>query len=584
MATSWLTKQAALAWAGQREWQKGESYGRTLTGLSAQPDDQRLLLRGRAHGQESYSVRVTLNGGVVEAALCSCPVGDAGRCKHVAALLNRAVTEPQAFAPWPDLRELLNGLGESELRRVIRLMLEREPDLMRILLTRVSSSAQGDARASGDLRRRIEAAFSLVEYDVEEDWEGEGPDLSDLAPLVEEVVKLLADMNILDAQGRVDAVDACVAVLSGLGELGLEDYDFDLREFVAPARTGLLKLLALPLEENTREIALDALQESVADLDWPDHEIKEYDQRTLFDALPAEDRQIISLFLKGLLDSRLPDYRKRSFASTLYALSAGGGNLSFEEEMKLAQTTGEVRDVLEVLFKHGRTEAAREELQSARRKPAPQEVEDLFAQHHLLPQLEDYARANLKVFGARAWLYQRFRESGRTAQAHALARDAVLNGTGDHEFYTSFFLRTDLNWLNELKAVSPNWPADRTEYLKKVWKSAALTDRLMRFLLAEGLLDDAQRLMKERPHLSPGLIAALAMRLSAEQAKPLLMKAAAAHVAGGSRTHYAQAAQTLSEGVALIGREEAQAIARLLLQDNPRLRALPEELKKVGLA
>lgn len=579
MSETQLSRETALAWVGQHEWKKGQDYVRGLTGLSRQPEGQGTAYRANAHGQEKYAVQATVQDGQIVAARCACPVGGGGDCKHVAALLARIVGSSADFEALPSVDEVLNQLNEAGLRETIRLMLRAEPTLLRLLLTRPRPAPDG----STHLLRRVQDAFSLIDYDPEEDWEGEGPDLSDLDPLLEEMRQLSARREQLSEAALNDLADAAIECMDGLLGLYDDEYGVEPTDYMAPIRTVLLALLGMPMHEALRENLRDSLQESILEAGWSASEVSAEGQAELVALLPAAERADLMHFLAGSSE-QVSSYRERGLAAVRLELSQGEA-LDFAEELALARQTGEVRSEVAVLLRHGRPASeVSQTLREAPRKAAPQEVEDLLAAHDLLPQLEDYARQHLKVYGARAWLYGRYRQTGRQAEAHALAREAVLKGTGDHAFYTSRFLPQDLKWVAELKAISPDWPADRAEYIRKIWKSAALTDSLLGFLLDEGLLPEAQQLVTERKEANPELVTRLALRLPADQAKPLLLRAATLHVAGGNRTHYAQAAATLKEGSALIGQEEARAMARLLLQNNPRLRALPEELKKVGLA
>ena len=79
------------------------------------------------------------------------------------------------------------------------------------------------------------------------------------------------------------------------------------------------------------------------------------------------------------------------------------------------------------------------------------------------------------------------------------------------------------------------------------------------------------------------LIGSLALRLPAEAAKLLLLRAVTEHVAGRGRTHYHEAASLLGRATPVIGQDEVTSIARLLMQDFPRLPALKDELRQAGL-
>lgn len=582
MAKVQLSQQAAVKWVGSHAWKKGQSYVRGLTGLTAQPDGDKLVLQASAHGQEKYTVRITLAGHDIQKAHCSCPVGGSGDCKHVAALLARATQSPDDFSELSDLTDVLNALDADDLRRLVRLMLEREPNFTRLVLTQ---SGKAGGRHRSDLQQRIEDALSLVDYDPEEDWEGEGLDLSDFMPLIDELKAGLASSAQLDLAAQGDLLAACLALLNGAKELQNDEYGVETDDLFEPARTGLLQLLQHPLDAKLREMALEALQDSIDELGWLRGEVE--DQFELFADLPNEERQQILSFVRQLLSKAKESYVKRNLNELLFVLTAEE-NLSFEEEMALAKATEDQEDIVHVLFKHERIDEAIKTLSASGKPLAPQQVESYFDERDLLHKLEEYAQQNLEVFGSRAWLYGRYRATGRQKQAYALASEAVFKGTGQHQYFVSRFLAQDLDWLAELKASSPDWPSDREKYIAQQWKKPDATDHLMQFLLQEGLLERAEELVARdgkgsRSGVSAYLIRPLALRLPAERAKPLILRAAALYVDGGERKYYQLAAETLSEAAALIGRDEAKAIAKLLVRDNPKRRALADELSDAGL-
>ncbi|MBZ9749526.1 hypothetical protein K7W42_01485 [Deinococcus sp. HMF7604] len=570
--TVFLSKQAALDHVGAQEWRKGQAYVERLTGLSAQADGPLTLLRAAAQGQERYMVWVTVAGQQVQEARCTCYVGASGHCKHVAALLARAVDDPNSFLLLPPLDEALGAMTAEGLRELVRQMLRREPDLMRLLL------AQPTGQSGSGLAERFRAAFALLEYDPEQDWEGEGPDTSDLWPLADELTAL-SQASGTDAQELLNAANA---LIDGAAEKQDEEYGVELGDLAAPARAALLRLLARPLEESLRAAALEALQDSVAEFGWSEAP----EQVELFAALPDEDRALTTGFLHGLMEASSL-YRQRDLAAALSALS-DPGSLSPDEDISLARAAGDPGRLAEVLLRHGRREEAVEALTAGPRPAAPQEVEAAFSAHDLLPELERYAQQHLRVYGARAWLYGRYHGTGRLSEAHALALDGALHGAGHHPHFTTQLLPHDLDWLATLKAVSPAWPADRETLITHWAKHPATLRRLVVFLLDERLPERALKEVQGRTQdvvkvLGPELALRLALELSAEQATPLILQAVTAHIAGRARPHYRAAAEALQAAAPLIGREEACSAARLFVQEYPKLRALKEEMQRAGL-
>ncbi|MFQ5611684.1 MAG: SWIM zinc finger domain-containing protein, partial [Anaerolineae bacterium] len=104
-------------------------------GALFEPVRQGNELRGYCEGSgyEPYRVSTTLGPAGVEAADCTCPYDWGGICKHIVALLLAWVHEPESFHAIPPLDELLAGRSQEELIALIKEMLKRQPDLVRLL-------------------------------------------------------------------------------------------------------------------------------------------------------------------------------------------------------------------------------------------------------------------------------------------------------------------------------------------------------------------------------------------------------------------------------------------------------------------
>ncbi|GAA5437184.1 hypothetical protein M8445_14740 [Deinococcus aquaticus] len=588
-----LQKTQALSHAGEREWRKGQPYMSSLTGLSAQPDGAVTILRASAYGQERYSVSATIDRGQVQGAACSCPVGGDGRCKHVAALLARAVASPADFRKLPLLDAALDALDAPALRAVIRRMLSREPDLLSVLLTQPNTQSSTQPQTAqvqpdgadpiSDLPGRIRVAFDLLDLPDEDHWHWEndwdGPDFSELTPMLEELQELVGAALSGDHAAQLNALAAIQATLDGCHDLNAQQPDLsldDLSTLVEPARTALLSLLARPLPAELQGAALGTLHESVANLGWPDHEID--GQLDLFTELPAEDRALTVAFVRGLHDSEAGTYARQRRARTLYAL-ASTGDLSAHENLAFARATGDTVMITAALLDSGQPEEATA-LLGEHPEISLSVVAGLFQEYGALAHLEAFARTRPDPW-ARRWLFTHLNEQNRRAEAHTVARDALMQLPPAHAD-TPF-------WITQLKTVSPDWPADR-ETLITHW--AARPDGphllpLVRLLLREHQPERAAQLLHGVPDpvsvLGLDLARQLALQLPAEQALALIIQVAAAHVAGRSRPHYQSAARTLRDASPIIGRAEAQSAARLLTQEYPTLRALKEELQAAQL-
>jgi tetratricopeptide (TPR) repeat protein len=128
-----LTEADIRDWTGVVSLERGREYfgeGRIL-GPRLRPPTLKAGCRGS--GRSLYAVEVMLTDRGILAATCSCPVGDGGHCKHVAALLLVWVHEPGAFVELESLGAAIQRRSKSDLVALIRRMLALYPDLEELL-------------------------------------------------------------------------------------------------------------------------------------------------------------------------------------------------------------------------------------------------------------------------------------------------------------------------------------------------------------------------------------------------------------------------------------------------------------------
>ncbi len=144
--------------ATERSFNRGVGYYRS--GAIFEPVRQGDELRAYCEGSdyEPYRVSVTLGRPGIITTRCTCPYDWGGICKHIVALLLTWIHQPEAFHTLAPLDETLADRSKQELIALIKEMLKREPDLIRLLELPV----QPDRRMPLDLdafRRQINYAL-----------------------------------------------------------------------------------------------------------------------------------------------------------------------------------------------------------------------------------------------------------------------------------------------------------------------------------------------------------------------------------------------------------------------------------------
>lgn len=158
---------AMVARVGARTLERGRRYvawGAVFEGRRRGP-----VLRARCEGsgQEAWRVRVTLDATGVADALCDCPMGDAGDCKHVAAVLLTYAKDPEAFAEVPTADEALAGVDADGLRALLGLLLLRRPELEALVEEALPEAfARPGAEGPGDALALLRHVWSGSDLDA----------------------------------------------------------------------------------------------------------------------------------------------------------------------------------------------------------------------------------------------------------------------------------------------------------------------------------------------------------------------------------------------------------------------------------
>jgi hypothetical protein len=147
-----LTIESVRAWVGDFEIGKGRPYAEdAVFGCHWEADRGDLIAFVRGTRVRPYKVHVHVgcrwNGsarGTVQNALCSCPVGEEGKCKHVAAVLLAYVNDPARFTETMLPEEELEWRSKDELLQLLVQMLSFAPELKPLLAVPMPGFVRGD--------------------------------------------------------------------------------------------------------------------------------------------------------------------------------------------------------------------------------------------------------------------------------------------------------------------------------------------------------------------------------------------------------------------------------------------------------
>jgi uncharacterized Zn finger protein len=156
-----LTRSDVRNWTEDRFFQRGEGYFNQ--GRIQRPRRTGTTLKADCQGSRPspYHVEAELDADGIADAHCSCPMGSGGYCKHVVALLLTWVDEPDAFAPRDPLRQQIDALSRETLCDLVLEMVDRHPDLERLVTLSTQSTAPLDEAV---VRDQIQSVFERKQY------------------------------------------------------------------------------------------------------------------------------------------------------------------------------------------------------------------------------------------------------------------------------------------------------------------------------------------------------------------------------------------------------------------------------------
>ncbi|MDP3278841.1 MAG: SWIM zinc finger family protein [Deltaproteobacteria bacterium] len=213
------------------------------------------VARCEGSGAEVYRVRASRHSeGLVEAT-CSCPVGDAGTCKHSAALLLYAHRSPSAFAVIEPFESLCIRAGGAPLLTAMGVVRERLPELEPLLRVAVSTSL-GERGIEGARAHDPSSVVGTIFRKFAGDPNGGDACVTALAPLVTQARALLI-------AGQLETAMACLRALS-CGLMArirrFDDHEGVLRALTETILTMIARSLSRCEEGSlARQIACEAL-------------------------------------------------------------------------------------------------------------------------------------------------------------------------------------------------------------------------------------------------------------------------------------------------------------------------------------
>jgi uncharacterized Zn finger protein len=562
-----ITRAEVAAWVDEEAFARGEEYAQKGALLELQRCQDQLRARCTGSREAPYRLSARLAPGAILAADCSCPVGGAGRCKHVAALLLSFLAEPASFLETEDLRTSLSRKSAPELVELVLSLVEHDPELEEFIELRLDPRS---GRLGRFARQQVAAYFRR-----------HGGRFGAPARIADELDKIASQAAAHLRQSDAASAAELYAALSTeilLRDKGLHDEDGALRQVINACVEGLGASLAR-LDDPARR--LSALQALFAvyrfDVDAGGLALgKEAPDLLLRHAQAGERRHVASWVREALAASK--EWARAVYGGFLLDLEAEF--LDDESFLRICQETGRSYDRVLRLLQLGRSAEA---VETARRASDYDllRLGELFLSHQRRPEAESLMQERLE----RSRDPRLFDFLLRSALARQDVPGAISLAT------RRFQARPDLSGykaLRDLARQTPSWDEDRARLLGHL--RAQHPDLLRQIFLDEGHIEEALALL---PPLRPGgYLENYPQLLTAEAAEAthpgpalrLYEQYAARLLEAQTRTAYREAASYLARARALRLRTGAPDSLPSLFQERARSDAsLAEELRATGL-
>lgn len=583
-----LDKLTIQNYVGLSSFHKGEKY--VLNQAIRQGKLKNRLLTAVCQGQEfdPYRVEVIFNGDGIQQSHCSCPVGAAGKCKHVAALLMAWIDNPEIFTEWEAIKHNLESYDSSTLLELIDLLDDNSEHSFEIIHAFNQHLQTVKSPRLAKYARRIDKAFHISEFPWYHLDEGGLTEIafslekirSDADQLlkegqVEEAIRI--DQNLIQQilnhlddhldpwSSLSEELKRCVQILSDA--LQRLDKREDLRLKIFQILFGLIE------EQLYRQSTIAA---------------EEAKQVILQHVRPIERDKIVS-WIKALQKHQMKESKFLVLEDFLIDLQK---NL-LEPDIYLNhyRETGQGLKLVDSLLALGRVKEAKHIAQQKEFIFQTLSLADLFIKYQQETIAENlvihFSKDHLDLQTLR-WLKNFYEESGHLDIALDKAKHIL-------------YLSPSLNYYQTIQNLAQKinrWPTLRSEIINH-FKCSKNPLFLVEIYLDEKLIENAIQAFDKISHLShysfkDTYYALLALRLAAEVrakypsfALKIYQNSVDSLIEERSRESYRRACDHLKTIQTIFDdlhqRDEWQAYLRSLLQTYRRLNALKDEIYRANL-
>ena len=500
-----LNERDIRSFVGEQNLLNGKKYIREGAIFDARQHNMTLRASCKGSQGETYRVQVTFDDNDIDETYCSCPVGNQGHCKHIAALLWAWHERPGMFIEMDKVESALTDLNKAELVSLMKQMLQLHPDLEGLVekISPRSSAAPKQKRVPFNrelYRRQVDEIFRTTDRNK---W---GSEARAAEPLLR--IKSIAD-DYVKQQNYDDATSIYELIIKGI----IDNYDTfrwhadegDLDDVVSDCVDELGTCLKAAHDDKE-------LREQIIQLLYTVYEFDESlynDEPVMSERVPAllvryttpEERQMLAGWVREASENDVDWYADDIDEENLdhFLLGLEADTINDETFLRICRETESYDYLVERLLKLGRLDEALEAAKHVENYEIL-EIVDILSEH-------GYDAVAEKIIEERAsksddtdlldWLKDRFEDRGDLAAT----LDAALRIL---RVYPHLATIEQYREIRRLAQQLGSWETAQAELLAFLEKSNA-TSLLIQIALDEAQVDKALELLEsqKRPYDSP---------------------------------------------------------------------------------
>lgn len=364
-------------WVGDKAFQRGYRYFEEEAILNPRRRGDCLISECQGSQTTPYRVEIHFDETHIREGCCSCPAGDGGHCKHVAALLLTWLHNPDEFVEVPELEQVLETSTKDELVELIQDMIARHPDLEQLV----------ELAAMRHLREGEELPVELISQQIRRAYTGAGGEVGDPSQVAENLQPILdLGEELLDQGNIANAVVIYETLMDGLlnYEASLySDTGGDLGQVLAECEQGIQVCLESTQDANIRQDLLHTLFEFFLwDVQSGGMGYADETPTILVKNTTSAEKEIVADWVQAELaqvDDRGGERQRRALGGLW--LDLVGGQIDDETYLRICRQTGRTRDLVDRLLQLNRVDEALETARVERDAVTLTRFADLFEKH-----------------------------------------------------------------------------------------------------------------------------------------------------------------------------------------------------------